>query len=265
MQVTVGHFVAGIKSRVVIDCLACWTTNRKDPSLTYLDWMRRNPAVKSLKKATVFAQNLLSFCPLSSLLTPFIFTPPSQETRVNWIQRWSTRIVPEKPPNEILKEEQQQANANLDAAYEKYKSEGTPDSFGEVERCMHCSSRQLKKPGSAIMNRGNGSGKSLLLMACSAYLATLQLLRQLYNSLCERASTQHLSHSDTIENQNETTTLRYFRVNNSPGTEDSLSSESQSPAIEPIHDSSPHGQPGLAKHSRSVEMSILYLLKKKKG
>ncbi|KAH7490036.1 hypothetical protein FOMA001_g2409 [Fusarium oxysporum f. sp. matthiolae] len=54
----------------------------------------------------------------------------------SWIQRWSTRIVPEKPPNETFREEQQQSNANLDATYEKYKSEGTPDSFCEVERCM---------------------------------------------------------------------------------------------------------------------------------
>ncbi|KAF9776755.1 hypothetical protein IL306_005029 [Fusarium sp. DS 682] len=157
-----------------------------------------------------------------------------------WIQRWSTCIVPEKSPNEIFQDEHQQAKTDLDAAYEKYKSQGTPDSFSEFERCMQ-RLKAFAQPYEATKEakerdyqHSEWNRQVLFAGGLLDIFGNATAVNAIFNDWCERAGTQHSSHSNATENQNQTTALRYFPVNNSPETQDSLRSESQNPTIEPI-------------------------------
>ncbi|KAF4420251.1 hypothetical protein F53441_14395 [Fusarium austroafricanum] len=159
-----------------------------------------------------------------------------------WLQQWPTRLVQEKTPDEVFKEEHQQAKADLDAAYEKFKSENTPDSFSEVDRCMQ-RLKAFAQPCEATKEARERDYQHNEWNRQESFLTGLldifgnEAVGAIVDKWRERAGNQHLSrtsHPDNMESQNETIDFRLSPVDKSTGTQESLRSESQSPTIEPI-------------------------------
>ncbi|RBR23743.1 uncharacterized protein FIESC28_03448 [Fusarium coffeatum] len=148
-----------------------------------------------------------------------------------WIEGWSACTALEKSPNEILQYEHQQAKAELDDAYERFKSQGTQDSSDEVHRCMQRCIALAHPDESTRKAKERDYQQSWVLFYKTLFdiLDNPAAIKAVLDKFRERASTQHSSHHESTRNQCQTTA---FPVSNSPDTQHS--SRSQNPRIEPV-------------------------------
>jgi len=171
------------------------------------------------------------------------------------IQTWPTRNPPEKSPDEIFQDEHQQARNDLDAAYEKFKSQGTQDSFTEFERSMN-RLKALDQPDEATKKAKQSEYQQSeldrqlsLVNSLLDIFGDVAAVNAIFNNWSKRAGKQPSSSSNAADDQSQTNA---FPVNNSAETHDSLN-----PTIE-IGSANPSvhrpGEPSTHHHDQITEV-----------
>ncbi|RFN54528.1 hypothetical protein FIE12Z_1183 [Fusarium flagelliforme] len=171
------------------------------------------------------------------------------------IQTWPARNPPGKSPDETFQDEHHQAKIDLDAAYEKYKSQGTQDSFKEFKRSMN-RLEALEQPDEATREAKQSEyQQSELNRQLSLVNGLLDIfgdvaaVNAIFNNWCKRADKQPSSSSDAAESQS--------RTNASPGDNCAETQGSQNPTIETASNN-PHahrsGEPSNNHHDEPTEV-----------
>lgn len=208
------------------------------PSIQAVNSIRKHSLVHATMDEAFIAQSSKRVIPIQQL-----------------IQTWPTRNPPERSPDEIFQDQHQQAKIDLDAAYERYKSQGTQDSFKEFERSMN-HLKTLEQPDEATKEakqseyQQNELDRQLSLVnGLFDIFGDVAAVNAIVNNWIKRAGKQPSSSSNAVESQSQT---NGFPVINSAETQDSQNPTIESASTNPRAHCS--GKPSNHHHDQLTEV-----------